>query len=262
MSDYDPEAYWKSLLGQSFTLKSVGNCDLSLAFNRWQYRARRHAVQGAVHDVKGLRVLDVGAGTGYWVGFWHSLGAGSVCGVDLTSESVEKLRTSFPGDQFEVADIVQSVPLQGPFELISAIDVLLHITEDENYRRAARNLRSVARIGTKLVLLEPVTVGPPLTFLEGQSSRARALPLVRKILADSGWRVQACRPALWLMANPIETAPARLTSALRQQWRFISWLTLNEAVGGIVGAALFPLDRLLCSLPWGPTAKILVAEAF
>jgi SAM-dependent methyltransferase len=261
MSQYDPETYWKTLLGQSFTLKSVGNCDLSLAFNRWQYRARHAALRDLVPSVRGCSVLDVGAGTGYWVAFWHGLGADSVCGVDLTSESVSVLRSRFPGDVFEQADIVQSVPLRGPFDLISAVDVLLHITADASYRRAIQNLRSVARLGTKLVLLEPVTVGPPLTFIEGQSSRARSLPAVRKMLAEGGWRIQTCQPALWLMANPIETSPGWLATALRQQWRFISWLTLNERVGAMVGAALFPLDRLLCSLPWGPTAKILVAEA-
>lgn len=89
MHQYDPDAYWRSLLSGSFNLQGVSWPNLSTGFLRWQYRARREAIRRVVPSAAGMRVLDVGPGTGYWVALWHGLGAATVAGFDLTETSVE-----------------------------------------------------------------------------------------------------------------------------------------------------------------------------
>ena len=259
--EYDPRGYWAALLDRSFNLQGVGWPDLSLAFNRWQYRARRASICRLVSETRGLRVLDVGSGTGYWVALWQLLGATELCGVDLTATSVEHLQAHFRSFQFACADICEHIPFEGPFDLISAIDVLLHITENERYQQALANLRQVSRPGTRLILLEPLSQGPVLPFVEGQSSRARRLSDVRRALTCTGWTTRAVQPANWLYSNVVETSPALLYRALNVYWSRLTPLVRHEVAGQAIGAMLYPVDRLLCRLPWGPTSKVVLAEA-
>jgi SAM-dependent methyltransferase len=262
MKQYDAEAYWHDLLSGSFNLRGVSWPELSVGFLQWQYRARREALRRVVPHARGLRVLDVGPGTGHWVAFWYGLGATSVAGVDLTETSVQHLREQFPGDHFTQGDISQSIPPGGPFDLISAIDVLLHITDNDRYAEALANLRRVAQPGTRLVLLEPLSLGPALPFAEGQSSRARSLSMARALLARSGWRVRAVQPALWLLTNPIEIRPARVFQALMGLWQWLERMTQEDRRGSLLGGILYPLDRALCRLPWGPSSRVVLAEAY
>src|SRR5262245_1706679 len=76
------------------------------------------------------RVLDVGAGTGFYVDRWLARKA-SVTGVDLTEVSVRNLRERFPAARFIQADIGAPLgpPLAdeiGTFDVVSAFDVLFH----------------------------------------------------------------------------------------------------------------------------------------
>ena len=97
---YDADAYWRDLLSRSFNLQGVGLVGRSIAFNRWGSRARRAAVARTVPGATGLRVLDVGSGTGHWISYWHLQGAASVSGLDLTEVSVATLRSTYPEDAF------------------------------------------------------------------------------------------------------------------------------------------------------------------
>jgi SAM-dependent methyltransferase len=206
-------------------------------------------------------VLDVGAGTGFWVGVWRGLGAREVCGVDLTEASVARLRERFPAGRFERADVSEAVPVEGPFDVVSAMDVLLHITDEARYARALANLRGVARRGGRLVMLEPVALGRPVGFVPGSHSRARGVGAVREALAGAGWALRTVRPATWLLNSPIEVEPPRLYGLLGLYWRAVSRAARHEAAGEVAGALVYPLDRLLCRTGWGPSSKVVVAEA-
>ncbi|KKL59685.1 hypothetical protein LCGC14_2212870 [marine sediment metagenome] len=69
---YTPREYWDARLRAHWDLSGVGRGDYGVAYNRWIYRAQDRAVRRAFHhcsvDVSGKRVLDVGSGTGYWLG--------------------------------------------------------------------------------------------------------------------------------------------------------------------------------------------------
>ncbi|HYW24228.1 MAG TPA: class I SAM-dependent methyltransferase [Terriglobales bacterium] len=259
---YDADRYWRDALAGSFDLQGVGLVNRSLSFNRWGYRGRRAAVTAMAPDVRGLRVLDVGSGTGHWIAYWHSRGAASVAGLDLTDVSVTRLRESFPGDRIERADVCDGIPFAGPFDLVSAMDVLLHVTAEDRYRRALAHLRGVVEPGARLILIEPLTSGPARPMAPGAHSKTRRLRDVAGYLAEAGWRLAATRSVTWLMSNPVEVRPRLVYGALTLWWGALRPVVRTEAGGRFGGAVVYAADRLLCRVPgWGPSSKIAVAEA-
>jgi SAM-dependent methyltransferase len=267
MAGYTPTSYWEGLLGEHLDERGVAYPELAITLNRSMYAALLAAVERLLRD-HGLggppgRVLDVGSGTGIWIDFWRRRQARDLVGLDLTNAAVAGLRERYPDLRFEQADVGDDrLPVDGPFDLVSAMSVLLHITDDERWRRAIANLAGVLRPGGHLVLIEPVVVhgwwGPP--FGPDASSKARPLAEYEAAFAAAGLSLVQLRPATVLLANPID-ARSRLTFDLLSR----AWMLLHRAVGlderrgRVAGAALQALDGPLRRLlPAGPTAKLLL----
>src|SRR5687767_2562486 len=107
---YTPDEYWEHLLTERFSLRGVGYPALPESFNRALYLAMKRAVIRALRNsapdaLNGAHVLDVGAGVGFWVEFWHAAGAASVTGIDIAATSVARLQEQFPEDTFIQNDI-------------------------------------------------------------------------------------------------------------------------------------------------------------
>lgn len=178
---YEAQRYWDDLLGRSLDERGVAYPWLPLSFNRAMYQAFVQAVGQllADHDIDApARVLDVGSGTGIWVAFWHGTGAHDVVGLDLTEAAVVGLQERYPHGEFLHADVgSKKFPVAGPFHVVSAMSVLLHITDDKRWQQAWNNVARVLEPGGFAVLIEPVVVhswwGPE--FDENSNSRARSL---------------------------------------------------------------------------------------
>src|ERR1700716_316355 len=85
---FDPTRYWESRLSSHLSVRGVGYLGYGVPFNRWMYRVRKNVFRRVLRDLSltlpALDVLDVGAGTGFYVDLWRSAGAGSVTAFDLT----------------------------------------------------------------------------------------------------------------------------------------------------------------------------------
>lgn len=265
MSAYVAEEYWERLLSEQYSAAGVGYANLALAINLAMYGSLRTAVGRVLGDAPPGRVLDVGSGTGIWVDFWRERGATDIAGFDLTEAAVRNLRARFPDLRFERADVAgDALPFAGPFDTVSAMSVLLHVTDDDRYARAIGNLAGVVAPGGRLVMIEPLIAhrwwGPPLG--PEASSRARPLAGVRELLAANGLGVEHVGPATILLSNPIDTRT-------RIGWRALSfyWDQLSARVGrderraAPFARAVGALDRaLLRVVPSGPSAKVVVAR--
>jgi 2-polyprenyl-3-methyl-5-hydroxy-6-metoxy-1,4-benzoquinol methylase len=152
---FNARDYWESRLNQHYSLTGVGYRRLGLRFNEWMYRLRARVfarVAGSLGVAwSEARVLDVGAGTGFYVDQWHRLGVRSVTGFDITAKAVEELSRHFPQDRFRQVDIGQAlepgIEALGPFDAVSAMDVLFHIVDDDQYARAFENIAALLRPG-------------------------------------------------------------------------------------------------------------------
>lgn len=136
---YDPDEYWKRLHRRS-GLSAVGQSGQPVSMNRWLYATLAREVECVVaaSDVRPDSVLDVGAGTGFWMEFWQHRGATKVHGVDFQPAAVDVINERFPGST-RVLDIGAASP-GAVYDLVSVMNVLLHITDDARFDQALRHV--------------------------------------------------------------------------------------------------------------------------
>jgi SAM-dependent methyltransferase len=261
---FDARAYWARLHEES-SLRSVGQSGLPVQLNRHLYAIARRNVLAFVRrhgivDPPPRRVFEAGAGTGFWVALWTSLGAATVDGCDLVPAPVERLQAEFPGS-FAAGDLADPgvVPADGSYELVTAMNVLLHILDDDRFAAALRNLAGAVAPGGSLLLAEPaLTRSPEPELRPGAASRARLLTRYVEVLVPAGFVLVAVRPSTVVGANPIERAHPRF-GLYQAIWKRASrWAKGGPRRADAVGVALDALDRVLLLFGDAPSGKLIL----
>jgi SAM-dependent methyltransferase len=264
---FDNKRYWETRLREHYSLAGVGYLRLGRRYNEWMYRVRGDVFDRVAKATgnrqqatgwRGARVLDVGAGTGFYVDRWLRLGA-EVTGLDLTEVAVEELSRCFPAARFVQADIggpFGEVPLApASFDAVSAFDVLFHIVDDAAYARAFRNIAALLRPRGWLLWSD--------NFLRHPTERvthqvSRSLAESTAAVEAAGFEVIERVPMFVLMNYPADT-----TSKLaRWAWTaMVAPATLAEPIGWAMGAMLYPLERSLVKrLKESPSTELMVCR--
>jgi SAM-dependent methyltransferase len=261
MAEFDARAYWERRLTDRYSLDGVGWIGLGTAFNGWMYRVRRQVflrrLRRLAGDLAGMRVLDIGSGTGFYVQCWHDLGVREVVGADIAETAVEKLRGRFPGDRFERFDVGGvEVPFpEGGFDAVSGMDVLFHIVDDDAFARAFRNVFSILAPGGLFVFSDNFVHG---AALRREHQASRPIGEIEEAVGAAGFEVVERRPMFVLLNTPLDS-DSRL---LHAWWR----LVLNTAsranvLGAIIGALAYPVELALVSrLREGPSSELMVCR--
>lgn len=268
MDEYDYERYWAGLHERG-GLSAVGQQALSDRINAWLYRVRRRNLRRFAHanGLRGGRMLEVGVGTGYWISLWQELGY-QVDGCDLVESAVDRLRGEHPEGRFWQADVSSPDGIAGPdgatpeggYDLVAAIDVLLHVTDDERFAQALANLASLVRPGGHLLLAEPV-----MSLAKSQprynpvnTSRARILRNYRRPLREAGFRFLKIAPTTVLANNPIEASTPRRLASYRRWWQVVRSASAHPWQCAVVGPVMYAVDPLLIRAGEAPSSKLLL----
>lgn len=249
MATFDSKAYWEARLAANPGIRGVGFSALGEAYNRWLYRVRRRVFLREARtlpiDWAHASVLDVGSGTGFYIQLWEELGVGSVAGADLTALAVSRLRQQFPGRDFFELDIGTTSAVQGlgPFEIVSAFDVLFHIVDDEKYWAAISNIYSLLRPGGWFLFSDQV-LDTSCKRMEHVVSRSRAD--LHEALSAAGFVDVRRRPVFILMNHPVNSR----SGAQKFAWSALTYPVrkcrpLTEPLGWALGAALYPPEIFL-----------------
>jgi len=263
---YDPQSFWDNTMRGDFDVRSIAFPTFPKSLNEAMYRSMKttvdRIVQAETLSGHGCSVLDVGSAIGIWIEYWRTRGASRVVGLDITDAGFERLRERFPGVELIHADIGdEKLATQECFDVVSAMNMLLHVTDDQRWEQALANLARLTKPGGLLLVMDPVVFarsrGAPLD--ETAIERRRHVDEWRRVLETNGMRIVRVEPATVLFATPVDTRSEIGYRVLWTYWRALMKMASGrERVGRLLAAPLQPLDRLLTRIvPAGPTSKCL-----
>ncbi len=87
----------------------------------------------------GLRVLDVGAGTGILFPYFQALGVAAYTAVDVSPEMIRRLRAAHPGAAAVTADFEAPIPFPAPFDAVMIFNAFPHFRDEETVFARARD---------------------------------------------------------------------------------------------------------------------------
>ena len=146
---FDAANYWRSRMQRTPSLVGTGWIGIALPWQHSLYAAKRRAIRRLLRDcnqpVAGRTVLDFGCGTGYFEDVWEAWGATHTSGIDIAPTLIDSLSERFPSRDYACVDLAaEDVPF-GAQDLVTALDVLYHVVDDEAAERiVARLLNRVA----------------------------------------------------------------------------------------------------------------------
>lgn len=188
----------------------VGRGDYCANYNRWLYRSKERAIQRLLKkhgvDIAGTNVLDVGSGLGYWFHWFRARDAASVTGLDNSTEAVRRLSKRFPNASLFCSDITSDLALGEEFDIVSAIDVLFHLSADDDFERAVRNLASVVKLGGAMVVTDRFGRHTPHSTGRGCW---RSTEHYQRVLRPLGLEIASIQPVAMLMNGGLHDTLAR-----------------------------------------------------
>jgi 2-polyprenyl-3-methyl-5-hydroxy-6-metoxy-1,4-benzoquinol methylase len=259
---FNPDAYWEDRLQKIKGLEGVGFKKLGKAFNVWAYKVRRKVFLKELKrlnlPLERLNVLDIGAGTGFYIDIWNKLKARSVTGIDLTSASVNQLKTKFPQNKFFVSDIgdkdFRSAAPLGSYDVVSCMDVLFHIIDDQRFEKAIENIAILTKEEGYFIYSDLYLRNREV--MRGESQVCRTKDYLLKVFEKNGFELITFKPFLYLTNNPLDSR----NPLLKAYWFLLhNSLYALPFLGNILGPVIYPIEMMLVNASSeGPTTEFTV----
>lgn len=153
------------------------------------HRSRYTNILKSIGQVRGLRVLDLGCGGGFFADFMAQQGA-DVLGMDYAEAGIRFGKDRYPELDLRVGSAYDLPDLVGEecFDVVALLDVIEHMSDHD---RLMGNIRTVLKPGGKLVIStdnddSPWLKQPYVRFYEGLhrfSEDGRAYRLIKRVEA-------------------------------------------------------------------------------
>lgn len=140
---FSAREYWASRhQSHGPKLQAVGHRQLSEELNAEQYQIKRERIarclRGQHPSAAGRRLLDAGCGSGVLTDLFVELGY-AVTGVDFCEDAVTAARRRVPNASFVVSQLSE-LNLDRCFDVVTAVDVLLHVVDEQEWRETVLGL--------------------------------------------------------------------------------------------------------------------------
>ena len=258
---YDPAAYWTARLAADASLEGVGWQGLGRAYNGWLYRQRGRVFNRVARHyhfaARPPRVLEIGPGSGYYVERWARLGVRELTGIDIAAPAVRRLAARYPDYAFHTGDIGSDMALPAAVacDVVTAFDVLFHITDDAAWERALSVLAGSLRPGG-LALISDLFPRTAELRLPHQTSRTAAH--YRERLTALGLRLERRWPVFVTMHPWADTRSPFAARVGRAWWWGVERIAGHVPGGGAaLGGLLWAVDGVLTArLSGGPSTEL------
>lgn len=260
MDASNPQIYWEQRLRENFNLHGVGDISWGKHYNAALYEVRKYAFHKIIRhvpvDFATQKVLDIGSGTGFYIEQWKELGVGELHGADITRVAVENLSRRYPDVTFHHLDVGEKINhIQPYYHIISAFDVLFHITEDKKYEQAIANIHQWLLPGGYFIFSENFVHGKTLS-IEHQVSRSHEY--ITTLLHKYGFRLVASMPMFVLMNTPLDSNSRILRKI---HWIISRNVRKSEKRAWLLARLLIPLEKGLISVCHeGPSTEIKIYQ--
>lgn len=262
---YDAESFWERRLASCFDLTNAGFVSLGPRYNTRLYEARLRALERALaaenRSLAGMRVLEVGCGTGFYTDYFARSEVDSYVGVDITSVSVTTLSRKHPDYGFHKIDVAkQGVRVGSDFDVVLAADVLFHIVDETGFRTAMQSLSRATKSNGLLIVSD---IFPPHSVSTNYYCHHRGINEYEMLLRTHGFKILRIEP-IFAILQPPPLLPGSSFSwrayahAWRLGWRMASFPMIDSALPTMLSwlDEHFFLPRLG---PTAPNNKWLVA---
>ena len=160
--DYNPKAFWDA------RFRRYGHTEIESLARAYDHPLRLKAIDKALSHAKirinrDTKILDIGCGTGDLIFSFLGKGVLDITGIDLSSELTDHARRRFAPNRNVKLLTVEAENMDfspSSFDLVTSITVLQHITDEEVFFRAVRNIVGVIKTGGHICVMDfsPVRV--------------------------------------------------------------------------------------------------------
>jgi 2-polyprenyl-3-methyl-5-hydroxy-6-metoxy-1,4-benzoquinol methylase len=198
----------------------------------WWADARREVLQ-TLGDIRTLRVLDYGCGSGT-LGMYLSLSGAEVYGFDLSGAAIEvanEMAQRFGlSAQFEQADAEDLPYADDSFDLIIGFGVLHHVIK---YSRASAQLRRILKPGGRAIFIETLWDNPAINLVrrfttedEEAGDAQLTQSKIRAFARDFGACRLEKRHLLYMLKRMAKLPERNLSNPIRPRplWQFLKSL--------------------------------------
>ena len=193
---FDAAEFWKRRMAKRPDLTGTGTSALPLSWQKWMYRGKKRAYRKILNEagfsISGASVLDFGCGTGYFEDVWLDWGAKQADGIDIVPSNIDALKASHPDRSYVCADLgsePEKIADLPEYDLVTAIDVVYHIVEDEPFAITLEALANRIKLGGWLLLTDGMKDFSPAAHVQ-----FRSVETWERELACVGLTLQHRRP--------------------------------------------------------------------
>jgi SAM-dependent methyltransferase len=253
LEKYQPKDYWNERLSKALNLEGVGCLGYGEQYNTFLYRSKVRAFERGLKSVGILTltdksVLDAGAGTGFWVKYFLNREVRSCMGLDIAEIAVANLSRTIASEKasFICADLSNpelSSLIDEKFEIITAIDMLYHIIQDDLLVMAIQNVSKVTLQQGWFIFSDSIGISEEPRSGETHV-KPRPLSYWKPLLRNNGFEIRALIP-MYLFIHAALSGPPAVKSTVN--WIHYS-LTRRISEKPIFGKAYLQLLSLLDGL--------------
>jgi 2-polyprenyl-3-methyl-5-hydroxy-6-metoxy-1,4-benzoquinol methylase len=270
---FDPKRYWEERIQKLCNLEGVGCEGRSEIWNNFLYKSKVRAINRALNnlhlDITGYKVLDIGCGVGFWIDYFLGKNAISITGIDITSSAIEFCKSKY-SDLTSVKLICGDIGdknfhqknING-IDIVTAFDVLYHITDDENFFTAINNIAQTLKSGGYLILTDILSKSEE-KISQQQHVRWRSYWKYKEVLKQNGLEIIYLAPVYCLLHSPVDTRGliGKFFKALYYGIT-VKFTSKSNSIPGskVLTSLLYAADSFLTLFPkFGISTKLLIAQ--